>query len=142
MPNFYIYTSNYIKENEHGEKTPCSVTVIFCERDRIERTNLQGEIKKFYETNYQTDEIFVIGGEYSEPALEKLFIHDQSDTFKDIPKFQREHLAQSLHLFAFNKDGTLTCLNKPQSVNKETLDKVIQDGLIHIFKERGGLIEI
>jgi hypothetical protein len=69
MPNFYIYISNYDKENEHGERIPCSVTVIFCDRAKIERANLQGEIKKFYESNYQTDEIFVVGGEYIEPAL-------------------------------------------------------------------------
>lgn len=141
MPNFFIYPSSYIKENGHGEKITCTVTVIFCERDKIERANLQGEIKKFYETNYQTDEIFVIGGEYGELTLEKLFIHEQLDTFKDIPKLQREHLAETLYLFTFNKDGVLKCSNKPGEKEPMVLDKVIQDGLITIFKRRGGLIE-
>ena len=141
MPNFYIYASNYMKENSHGEKTTCFVTVIFCEWDMIERTNLQSEIKKFYEINYQTDEIFVIGGEYCESSLEKLFIHDQLDTFKDIPKLQRDHLSQNLYLFTFNKDGDLSCVNKPESILKDVTDKVIQDGLVRIFNERGGLIE-
>lgn len=141
MPNFFIYTSSYLKENSHGEKTPCTVTVIFCEREMIERTGVQGEIKKFYETNYQTDEIFVIGGEYILTTLEKLFIDEQSTTFKDIPKLQRGHLSETLYLFAFNKDGELTCINKTEPVKKEITDRVINDGLVHIFKERGGLIE-
>ncbi|HEY5462627.1 MAG TPA: hypothetical protein VIJ95_05165 [Hanamia sp.] len=141
MPNFYIYTSSYKKENGHGEIIPCTVTTIFCERDKLERASLQGEIKKFYETNYQTDEIFIIGGEYIQTGLEKVFIGEQLTTFKDIPKLQREYLSESLFLFTFNKDGKLSCVNKTEPVKKEITDKVIQDGLINIFKERGGLIE-
>lgn len=141
MPNFYIYTSSYIKENELGENTLCTVSTIFCDRDKIERASLQGEIKKFYETNYQTDEIFIIGGEYSQTALEKVFIDEQLTTFKDIPKLQREHLSESLYLFTFDKDGKLNCINKTDAVNKVITDRVIQDGLVHVFKERGGLIE-
>lgn len=141
MPNFYIYNSSYIKENAEGGRMTCTVTVIFCDRDKIEQSSLQGEIKKFYEINYQTDEIFIIGGEYSRTALEKVFIDEQLTTFKDIPKLQREHLSESLHLFTFDKDGVLSCINKRHTVEKEITNKVIQDGLVHIFKERGGLIE-
>lgn len=141
MPNFYIYTSNYLKANEQGEKVQCSVTVIFCERETVERANLQGEIKKFYELNYQTDEIFVLGGEYSQATLQKLFIDEQLDTFKDIPKLQRDHLKENLYLFTFDKDGKLICSNMPDVIKKETTDLVINDGLINVFKERGGLIE-
>ncbi|MBN8857165.1 MAG: hypothetical protein J0H29_02185 [Sphingobacteriales bacterium] len=141
MPSFYIYTSKYFKENGHSEKVPCSVTVIFCDRDSIEKANLQSEIKKFYESNYQTDEIFVIGGDYSDALLTKLFITDQLDTFKDIPKLQRDHLKDSLYLFTFDKDGNLDCSNKPGVISKKTTDLIINDGLVYIFKERGGLIE-
>jgi len=141
MPNFYIYASGYTKKNEQDEESYCSITVIFCEREKIERNSLQGEIKKFYETNYQTDEIFVIGGEYSQAGLMKVFIEEQSTTFKDIPKLQRDHLSESLYLLTFDKDGKLTCVNKEQPVKREITDKVVQDGLVHIFKERGGLIE-
>lgn len=141
MPNFYIYTSKYLKENEQGERVDCSVTIIYCERETVERANLQGEIKKFYESNYQTDEIFVLGGEYSQPALQKLFIDEQLDTFKDIPKLHRDHLKENLYVFTFDKDGKLTCSNMPDVIRKEITDLVINDGLIRIFKERGGLIE-
>jgi len=141
MPNFYIYTSKYDKINGHGEKVPCSVTVIFCERDSIDKKNLQSEIKRFYESNYQTDQIFVIGGEYNEGALKRLFVDEQLDTFKDIPKLQRDHLADSLFLFTYDKDGNLECSNKPGAIKKEITTTVIQEGLINIFKVRGGLIE-
>ncbi|MEJ7821611.1 MAG: hypothetical protein WKF85_04775 [Chitinophagaceae bacterium] len=73
--------------------------------------------------------------------MEKLFITDQADTFKDIPKLQRDHLSNSLYLFTFNKDGILDCVNKPDLNSKKVIDKIINDGLITIFKERGGLIE-
>ena len=141
MPNFYTYTSSYNKENGHEEQVPCTVTVIFCDRDSIEKANLQSEIKRFYESNYQTDQIFVIGGQYIEGALQKLFVHDQLETFKDIPKLQREHLADSLFLFTFDKDGKLESSNKPGVIGKEVTDFIIQEGLINIFKIRGGLIE-
>lgn len=141
MPNFYIYNSNYTKKNSKGEKTGCTVTVIFCERDKIEQNSLQGEIKKFYESNYQTDEIFIIGGEYIQHDLKMVFIDEQLSTFKDIPKLQRDHLSDSLYLFTFNKDGALNCINKGNVLEKGITDKIIQDGLVHIFKERGGLIE-
>lgn len=141
MSNFYIYTSRYEKENGHGEEVPCSVTVIFCDRDSIDKKNLQSEIKRFYESNYQTDEIFIIGGEYNEAALKRLFVDEQLDTFKDIPKLQRDHLADSLFLFTFDKDGILDCCNKPGAIKKEITDLIVQEGLISIFKIRGGLIE-
>jgi len=140
MPNFYIYTSGYQKENGEGEKCHCSVTVIFCDRDTTEKVNLQGEIKKFYESNYQTDEIFVIGGDYCEAMLDRLFVHDHMDVFKDIPKLQRDHLSESLHVFTFNKDGRLHCINKTE-VEPAITDLIVKEGLINIFRERGGLIE-
>lgn len=141
MPNFYIYPSSYNKKNEQGEKVPCSVTVIFCDRDTIEVGNLQSEIKSFYEVNYQADETFVIGGKYCKSLLQEIFITDQLKTFKEIPKLNREHLSKSLHLFTFDRDGNLECINNPKSIKKEITDLVVQEGLVSIFKERGGLIE-
>ncbi len=141
MSKFYIYSTNYEKKNEHDELLPCSVTVIFCDKDKIEEVNLQSEIKAFYQDNYQTDEIFVIGGEYNLIRLEELFITKQITTFKDIPRLQRDHLNDSLYLFTFNKDGKLICKNNIKLINEDILNKVINDGLIKLFKERGGLIE-
>jgi hypothetical protein len=117
------------------------VTVIFCDRGTTEKANLQGEIKRFYESNYQTDEIYVIGGEYCEGMLDILFVKDHMEVFKDIPKLQRDHLSKSLHVFIFNKDGILHCINKPDEIDTAITDTIIRDGLINIFKKRGGLIE-
>ena len=141
MPNFYIYSSGYDIENEHEEQVFCSVTVIFCDRETIEPLTLQSEIKTFYEANYQTEQIFVIGGKFSEAPLQKIFIDNQSTTFKDIPKLQRDHLSESLFLFAYDKDGKLSCVNKTKSFSADITNRIINDGLIKIFKERGGLIE-
>ena len=141
MPNFLIYPANYFKKNKQGEKIPCSVTVIFSDRDTIEVGSLQSEIKSFYETNYQTEEIFVIGGVFCKSLLQKIFITDQSITFKEIPKFNRAHLAKCLYLFTFDKKGKLDCVNKPKLVKKEITDLIVHEGLVSIFKNRGGLIE-
>lgn len=141
MSKFYIYSTGYEKMNEHDEVLPCSVTVIFCDKDVIEEVNLQSEIKTFYQDNYQTDEIFVIGGEYNLTRLEELFITKQITTFKNIPRLQREHLNDSLYLFAFNKNGKLICKNNTKLIKEDILNKVINDGLVKLFKERGGLIE-
>lgn len=141
MNNFYIYRSKYEKSNGHDEKIPCSVTVIFCDRETIEDLNLQATIKQFYQENYQTDEIFVIGGEYNKVRLKELFIEKQLDTFKDIPKLQREHLAENLYLFTFDKNGVLVCEDKPNVIEDETLKIIINEGLVNIFTKRGGLIE-
>jgi hypothetical protein len=141
MNNFYIYTSKYEKKNQHEEKVPCSVTVIFCDRETIEDTNLQAEIKLFYQNNYQTDEIFVIGGEYNKVRLKELFIEKQLEIFKDIPKPQREHLANNIYLFTFNKDGHLECNNKPNIISQDVIKIVINEGLVNVFTKRGGLIE-
>ncbi len=140
MHNFFIYPSSYTKKNEQGEKITCSVTVIFCDRDTIDVGNLQSEIKSFYEANYQTEEIFVIGGKYCK-LLEKIFVTDQLKTFKEIPKLYKEHLSKSLYLFTFDKGGKLECINNPKSIKKEITDLVIHEGLVLIFKKRGGLIE-
>ena len=141
MNNFYIYASKYGKKNEHEENVPCSVTVIFCDRETIEDTNIQAEIKLFYQENYQTDEIFVIGGEYNKPRLKELFIDKQIETFKDVPKLQREHLADNIYLFTFNKDGQLNCDNKPNTIGEDVTSTIINEGLVNIFTKRGGLIE-
>lgn len=141
MNNFFIYRSQYSKRNFHGENVPCSVTVLFCDGDTIGELSLQAAIKEFYATNYQTDEIVVIGGRYNQNRLEELFIANQLDTFKHIPKMQRDHLAQSLSLLTFDASGSLACHNKPETIPAEALKRLINDGMIVIFTQRGGLIE-
>lgn len=141
MNNLYIYSSKYEKANEHGEKIHCSVTVIFCERETITEIETQSSIKQFYQENYQTDEIFVICGLYNETIVNDLFINKQLETFKDIPKLERDYLKENLHLFVFDKAGKLICKNRRTTINEATLSVILNIGLANIFVKRGGLIE-
>ena len=85
MNNFYIYKFNY-QEKRDGIDKIISATVIFCDREEINEENIKEEIRKFYEKNYQTDESYVIGGEYLKNELIDVFITKQDKTFIGIPK--------------------------------------------------------
>jgi hypothetical protein len=141
MSDFYIYSSKYDKLNEQGEKIQMSITVIFCPNDRLIETSVQNEIKEFYQSNYQTDEIIVIGGAYQEERLKEIFIVNQLNTFKYIPKLKADHLAANVHIILFDKDGALSCCNRKETFEKDIIENLLNTGLVQIFKERGGLIE-
>jgi hypothetical protein len=137
MNNFYIYKFNYTKK-EIGNDKAISASVIFCDRETINEDNLKEEIRKFYEMNYQTDEIYVIGGEYQKDLLKKVFIERQNKTFIGIPKKQETHLADSLYVLTFNKVGELQCDDK--KMPKGFQSNFLNEGLQNIFIKRGGLI--
>lgn len=136
MNNFYIYKFNY-KEKEKGHEKVISASVIFCDRQDINEDNLKEEIKKFYESNYQTDKIFVVGGDYLRDKLKKVFIENQDKTFNGIPKRQETFLADSLYIVTFNKIGKLSC---DKIIPKGFLTYFLNEGLQNIFIKRGGLI--
>ncbi|MEZ0487010.1 hypothetical protein [Fibrella aquatica] len=140
MHSFYIYTTQYEKVTRSREKASVTATVIFCDSDHIDEANLQTEIKDFYQKNYQTDEIFVIGGSYNSDQLNDLFIAKIAETFKTVPKLQIEHLLKNIYIYTFNSDGVLRC-HRSTEITKETVNVLIQNGLINIFRKRGGLIE-
>lgn len=143
MSDFYIYSSRYEKTNSHHEKVPCSVTVIFCGGPTINDINIQSEIKDFYDSNYQTDEIFVIGGEYDKARLKEVFTNNYLETFKYIPKLESQHLSDSISILNFDKNGKLSYSKvcKQGQADLKVLKYLINDGLIKIFIKRGGLIE-
>lgn len=115
--------------------------MIFCDREYIDERNLQSEIRNFYEDNHQTDEIFVIGPNYNEQRLKEIFVDKQLETFKDIPKPERDHLRDNLYLFTFDKIGSLSCSNRGDVISQDAVDCVLRHGLVNIFVSRGGLIE-
>lgn len=141
MSDFYIYASRYQKQNEQEEILDVSITVIFCPGERFHSNNIQIEIRDFYEKNYQTDEILIIGGEFSKAELLKIFITQQEDTFKHIPHREVGHLSEHLHIVTFDKDGNLNPLFDLYYDDSRILASIINDGLVQIFKTRGGLIE-
>lgn len=138
MNNFYIYKFNYTKK-EGGNDNDISASVIFCDRETISEDNLRDEIRKFYEMNYQTDEIYVIGSQLQKDLLKEVFIDRQDKTFIGIPKKQETHLADSLYLLTFDKVGELSCCNE-KKIPKEFLKFFLNEGLQNIFISRGGLV--
>lgn len=138
MNNFYIYKFNYTKK-EAGNDKDISASVIFCDRETISEDNLKDEIRKFYEMNYQTDEIFIIGSQLQMNLLKEVFIDRQDKTFIGIPKKQETHLADSLYILTFDKLGELSCCNE-KKIPKEFLKSFLNEGLQNIFILRGGLV--
>lgn len=140
MNNFYIYRFVHKLENENGEKYDSSITVIFCPGESINNTNLQTEIRLFYEKYHHTDEIIVIGGENIKDELIENFINNQEDTFKYLHKVDKNFLDSSLYLFAFNAEGRFNSLNG-KSISDKLEKKLLNEGLQNIFIIRGGFVE-
>ena len=138
MNNFYIYKLNY-NEGELGSAKLVSSTVIFCDRVDINEDNLRDEIKRFYEANYQTDKVFIIGGEYLKDDLLDVFIAKQEKTFIGIPKRQDTFLKDNIYVLTFNKEGSLTCHNE-KTIPKGFSNLYLNEGVQNIFIKRGGLI--
>lgn len=138
MNNFYLYKFNYTKK-ENGNDKIISVSVIFCDKETINQDYLKAEIKRFYEQNYQTDEIYIIGSANIKDLLKQVFIDDQDKTFIGIPKKQETHLSESLYLLIFDKSGKLKCENG-KKIPQGFLKNYLNEGLQNIFIKRGGLI--
>ncbi len=138
MNNFYIYEFRYTK-TESGNNKDISASVIFCDRETINEDNLKDEIRKFYQMNYQTDEIYVIGSQLQTNLLKEVFIDRQVDTFIGIPKKQETNFLDSLYILTFDKCGVLSCCNG-KKLSKEFLNHYLNEGLQNIFISRGGLV--
>ncbi len=132
MKNFYIYKFEYKEKSDVN-----SATVIFCDRDEINEDILRAEIRLFYERNYQTDKIFVLGPEYLEKRLEEVFLDRFDLTFKGIPKRQDISLKKGLHIVKYDKFGNIV---NSGDLPKGFLSNFLNEGLQYIFIERGGLV--
>ncbi|NHN24953.1 hypothetical protein FIA58_004610 [Flavobacterium jejuense] len=140
MNSFYIYRFEHKKNNENGENYDSSTTVIFCPGESINNTNLQTEIRLFYEKYHHTDEIIVIGGNNIKDELIENFITNQSDTFKYLHKVDKDYLASHLFVFAFNANGSLIPLNS-KTISDNLEKKILNEGSQNIFINRGGFVE-
>ena len=132
MNNFYIYKFDYKVKSKIE-----SATVIFCDRDEINEDVLRSEIKRFYEANYQTDKIFILGPDYLELKLTDIFITNFNTTFKGIPKRQETSLIEGLNIVCYDKIGNIV---NTTGLPKEFLSKFLNEGLQQIFIKRGGLV--
>lgn len=140
MNSHYIFSFNYIEALD-DEPNSISATVIFCDRPTVDQDTIAVDIRHFFETHYQSDEIFVVGPKFMESELHTVFKDkdNQSDTFIGIPRREDTHLDQNLHLITFDKNGNL------KSSSKDITDlfeqTMINEGLQQIFLKHGGLIE-
>lgn len=141
MNSLFIYSSKYLKEDPLEDPRDCAVTVIFCERSELEMAEVQGAIKTFYDKNYQTEEIFVLCGKYNSALVRSILIDKQEEAFKDVPKVNVGHLADNLFFLVFDKSGKIKEGNGKPIPSNDVLANILKNGLIEIFKNRGGLIE-
>jgi len=141
MNSLFIYSSKYSRNDSEGNVTDCAVTVIFCERSELEMAEVQGAIKSYYEKNFQTEQIFVMCGKYNSAIVRTILIDKQEMAFKDVPKVNVGHLSENLFLLIFDKNGKIKEGDGKGLPEQDVLLKIMKDGLTHIFKERGGLIE-
>jgi hypothetical protein len=138
MNSFYIYGYEYTIQKEEGPAIE-SATVIFCSCTDINSDDIQEELRVFYQSHYQTDKIFVIAGNVLTEKMIEIFIDNQEDTFKGLPRKHDDYLTQNLLLLSFDKDGILSEANE-KTIPPEFLESYKNQGLQQIFIKRGGLI--
>lgn len=140
MNNLFIY--NYVFYKRKGEvKTPTSVTCIFVENYQLSLKDAQNEIKQYFEKNIPTDKILIIGGCYLETTLNDIFITEKKEVFRFIPKVTDGYLDTDIFVCKYDDVGFVECINKATVPFKSEFKKLFNEGLVKIFKERGGLIE-
>src|SRR5258708_16234261 len=145
MNQFYIFPFNYEKPNEQDELIPVSATIIYCENHNNLVTTLQSELKIYYETHVQTDEMYVFGGAHLGVTMVAAFEGQITDTFRYIPKSNYENLLNHTWVFTFDEKRELA---KVRGANwhkwygvEGIFDRLLNEGLLQIFLQRGGLIE-
>lgn len=138
MDNYYIYRFNYI-EGKGTQERKVSATVIFCDRDSIDENHLKADIREFYENNYQTDKIFIIGGRYLEKEMLRVFEENLDQTFISVPKREDTSLKENLYILSFDRKGKIKSCNG-KAIPLGFQDYFLNEGTQNIFNKRGGLI--
>ncbi|MBS0032073.1 hypothetical protein ACTJJ0_31945 [Chitinophaga sp. 22321] len=138
MNTFYIFKVDYTEVENKIAKNK-NATLVFCSSDQIDENSLQAEIKSFYERNYQTDTVLVIGSKHIKDRLLEVFDNRKDVTFKWIPKKQETHFNDNLFIATFDEDATLSCINN-KKIPTNLVGSYIHAGLQQIFINRGGLI--
>lgn len=139
MNNNYIYKFNYSIVKEHEIEESISCTVIFCYQSNISSEEVAREVKEFYQTNYQTDQIVVIGGDYLKQKMNDIFLVHQDQTFIGIPRRNEIFLDENLFLLTFDEFGKLDLFYNTD-LSETFYKKFKHEGSQNIFISRGGLI--
>ncbi len=140
MPDIYFYSAKYEAGDEDDLRSK-SVTVMFCEDGGLNITKVKGEVRKYFNYNFQTDEILILGPNYAEEELVSIFIDQFAEAFEGVPTLHEQHLKESIRVYGFDKDGKLACLSEGQEMEEKHIKLLLNIGLTNIFVSRGGLIE-
>jgi hypothetical protein len=153
MSQFYIYSYTYVKDASQAtsttgdeptqvtDKVNTSATIIFCEND-ILISAIQADLKIFYETHSQTDEIYVFGGDHVKAALLHAFGTKAEETFRYIPEAHKLQLKDHLYVYLFDEAGKHhSLISGKYPPAEDFFQPMFNEGLLNIFVSRGGLIE-
>jgi len=140
MNSHYLFSLRYI-DRSRDEPKSTSATIIFCDRPNIDQEAVTQDIRLFFETHYQTDEIYVLGPNFLQSEMHQIFKDptQQDETFIGIPRREETHLDQNLHLITFDEKGTIYCSSKDLPEGFEEV--IINQGMQQTFLKHGGLIE-
>jgi hypothetical protein len=138
MKNYYIFSLTYKKKGR-----PVSATVIFCPGLDLDASQLQDELKIYYQHYYQAEKTIVIGGNYIENLAEKVF-SNKSIIFRHVPQIEEQSFYENLHVLTFTDKGLLEQVEHDESTiftDIVVFSKIyIHQGLQEIFVTNEGLV--
>lgn len=138
MKNFYIYSGT---STSHSSSDSESYAVIFCSGDTIETAHINRELKEYFQKESLPDDIYIIGGNFLEGAMIRMFVDDFDKTFLHINKVTSPNLNASISIYTFDQWGTLNAVRERKKRDLDYLRDIVRDGTARIFVERGGLVE-
>lgn len=130
MGKFYIYNAN-IEDKEHKE-----LTIIFNPNSDFDFNSLKKELTEFFRNFHQTSALVFM---YCSKLInaQKLIEENFNSIFKSIPKVQEESLKENIFGISYDENSFSTSEN---FLNKN-IKEIINQGLVNIFIENGGLVE-
>lgn len=140
MGKYYIYNanSNDLTYKNAKEKKFQDATVIFNPSTNLDINSLKNEITEHFREHYQTSAIIFIYCSLATNFKEE--IENNLDTiFKGIPKVEEVTLSNNIFYFDYNINE-INVVTSNVFLNKCITD-IINQGLINIFVNNGGLVE-
>lgn len=132
MGKYYIFNA---KTNASDFK---EISVIFNPSSELDINSLKNEINEHFRNYYQTSAIIFLHCSLTKNF--KTIIEKESEKiFKGIPKIEEISLIKNIYYVAYNEKGFN--LNNVEESIKENFEIIINQGLVNIFINNGGLVE-
>lgn len=139
MNQFFLYPFKYQVGKIDEKET--SFTILFCEGSIGSKASLSTEIRQYYEQHEQTDIFIAIGAKDIASDLINAFDSNKEETFRYIPKSNFQNIITNTFVYSFDEFGNLSLIYSGGGQLREIPEGAINEGLLTIFKSRGGLIE-